>query len=203
MVKKTFVVLLFAVLASVARADEVYTYTGTPFNVFNGLRCSTCFVSGSFTVPDLLPQGDLLNQAVIDGITAFSFTDGMVTIDDASATSMHFTAGVDATGAIVTWVIDLFDGKGDRILTGFNGSGAESEDFTQHKKKYAFEQGAFGTWTMHDPPSANTLAVVATPEPEILWLLVLGTLSLVLALPYSRKRQRAGEYNFVHTERKA
>ena len=69
------------------RADTTYYYTGNSFNQFDGgTSCpSTCGISGSFTVGNPLAP----NFSGYFVPTAFSFTDGTVTITPANSTHLR------------------------------------------------------------------------------------------------------------------
>jgi hypothetical protein len=96
-------------LASSARADSIYYYSGSLFE-------------GSFTVPQPLPS-DQFNNGIGITITptSFSFTDGTLTIPESGATSVSsfFSFITDSNSKITAWVVQIAETKGD-ITAEFN-----------------------------------------------------------------------------------
>jgi hypothetical protein len=157
------VLIIMAVLfCSPVRADEVYSYQGSLF-------------SGSFTVANQLfsTPGYPTREAV--DFTAFSFTDGALTINqsDVSAGWVTIAISADTSGQVSQWLIDISDGQ-DQIFTSFYGSATESTDLVLTPTGWTSIEGQMGTWTETDPPTA-------TPEPSALWLLLLPLFGLAFA----------------------
>jgi hypothetical protein len=77
-------VMGLCLFAASARADTIYTYTGNPFTVFSGLDACppVCNISGSFTLASPL-AANLPFEAITP--TAFSFTDGSVTVTEGAS----------------------------------------------------------------------------------------------------------------------
>jgi PEP-CTERM motif len=160
-----------------ASADEItYTYTGNQFNNFGGdATCPLeCNISGSFTVS--APLGSNFDGYFVPD--SFSFTDGVVTITQANATSSAFGFITNPLGEITAWNLDFIDaqtsmfvGTGTSVLcpvgcTVTDGSFAPSAADTIN---YAEVVNDPGTW------SSET---TTTPEPSTLVLLGTGILGL-------------------------
>jgi hypothetical protein len=96
--------------AASARADTIYTYTGNPFTVFSGLDVCppVCNISGSFTLASPLAT-NLPFEAITP--TAFSFTDGSVTITEGASEGGRFEVATDSGGNISFWEIALGSGQ--------------------------------------------------------------------------------------------
>jgi hypothetical protein len=170
-------IVYLGALALPARADTVYTYTGNPFTTFvGGLSCPPeCHITGEFTVVQPL-AANLGNVSVSP--SSFSFTDGNVTLTDASTgytqAPLFLFFSTDATGAITSWDVFLLtstyhiqtdnDSSGGTLfqydVSGFGvGSGAN----------IAIESGNPGSWSI----SSTTV-----PEPSSLLLVGTGLLCL-------------------------
>lgn len=100
-----------ALLPPPAAAVYVYTYTGPTYTQVlpgNGGPFTTSMrVSGSMTLDDPLPAN--MPGTVISGlVTAFSFSNGLETIDQDSATNIKsFAVATDGTGAITVYSVLL------------------------------------------------------------------------------------------------
>jgi hypothetical protein len=163
--------------AVTASADEVtYTYTGNRFNNFGGdATCPLeCNMSGSFTVP--VPVGPNFHGFFIPD--SFSFTDGLVTITQANATSFAFGFITNSLGEITVWNVNaidpltsMFTSTGPSLIcpvgcTVTDGSFAPSALDTIN---YAQVINDPGTWSSE---------ITATPEPSTLVLLSTGIVGL-------------------------
>ena len=93
--------------AASAQADTIYTYTGNPFTVFSGLDVCppVCNISGSFTLAS--PLAANLPFGTITP-TAFSFTDGSITITGGGP---RFEVATNSSGDISFWEIALGSGQ--------------------------------------------------------------------------------------------
>jgi hypothetical protein len=93
-----------------------YSYTGNAMNyagglfdqVPNGLSYSTTmFITGAFTVDDSLLGGAVLTD-IAAGVTALSFSDGLQTLTQATATDIFVVSiAVDGSNQIIAWEILL------------------------------------------------------------------------------------------------
>ncbi len=155
-----------------ASAEEItYTYTGNQFNDFGGgATCPLeCNISGSFTVS--APLGPDFDAYFIPD--SFSFTDGVVTITQANATSSAFGFITNSLGEITVWNLDfinaqtsMFVGTGPSEICPVN---CTVTDGSFASTSYARILNDPGTW------SSET---VTTPEPSSLVLLGTGILGL-------------------------
>jgi hypothetical protein len=186
---------LFAiVLATPARADTTYTYTGNPFTLVQpGDSCvngvGECRLTGSFTVSGTGVGPNLVNPVALFP-TSFSFTDGVNTLTNlnfAANGSQKFIIGsTDANGTPTSWEIFLLDGPGtgsfgfDSIggnLTGGCGP-ASTVDYSGAPQNCQITNDAAnfydqGTWTVS--------STGGTPMSEPSSLMLLGT-GLLLGL---------------------
>jgi hypothetical protein len=103
-------VMGLCLFAASARADTIYTYTGNPFTVFSGLDVCppVCNISGSFTLASPL-AANLPFEAITP--TAFSFTDGSVTVTEGASEGGRFEVATDSGGNISFWEIALGSGQ--------------------------------------------------------------------------------------------
>jgi hypothetical protein len=99
------------IFAGVAQAQQTtYYFVSVPFTTFSpGTNCPpTCRITGSFTVSQPLPPNINLPVNIIDSSgtftpTSFTFTDGVRTITNTTATISGFAVNTDANGNIVQW----------------------------------------------------------------------------------------------------
>jgi hypothetical protein len=170
--------MLFAVfgLASTLHADEIYTYTGTPF-----ISCedSECSVSGDFDLP--APLGDDLYFATIYP-TTFEF-DG---ITQSTATASGFYISTNAEGQITYWSIVVEDGDvfmGGTAAFTYNVNPSDNYDDWENPCSVGeCNAEAFipGTWTES--------SVAATPEPSSYAFLVIGVAFVIFKQRRSAKK---------------
>ncbi len=133
------------------RADTTYFYTGNTFNQFDGgTSCpSTCGISGSFTVGNPLAP----NFSGYFVPTAFSFTDGTVTITPANSTHSAFGVTTDSQGRIIVWNMEFIAGGTTMII----GTGTSplcptnctvtDASFSTVTYSYASNVGSPGSWS--------------------------------------------------------
>lgn len=102
-------VMGLCLFAASAQADAIYTYTGTSFNVFSGAdTCPpVCNISGSFTLASPL-AANLPFGAITP--TAFSFTDGSITLTTLTGVG-RFEVATDSGGNVSFWEIALGGGQ--------------------------------------------------------------------------------------------
>ena len=99
------------IFAGVAQAQQTtYYFVSVPFTIFAlGASCPpTCRITGSFTVSQPLPPNINLPVGIIDGSgtftpTSFTFTNGVETITNTTASFSGFAVNTDANGNIVQW----------------------------------------------------------------------------------------------------
>lgn len=96
--------LILAKVPTASANSITYSYTGNPFtNFFGTLPSGVSRISGSFTLSN--PLGANFLGTVTP--STFSFSDGVTTLTQASVSSGFFNVGTDATGAIISWTIQL------------------------------------------------------------------------------------------------
>ena len=160
----TLCALLVVAFAGAAKADEVYTYTGAPFTVFDGLSCpSVCSISGSFTLPSAIgPSQTVLNITPL----SFSFTDGATTFNSSNSVFQDVGFVTDAAGNISLWLFGTFGNSGLSLISANLGPG-QAGDLGANNNHFA-ATCAPGSWK-----------AVATPEPSALLLLSAGLVGLL------------------------
>lgn len=86
--------------------ETAYIYQGNPFAFFDGVvTCpDVCGLQGSFVVGQ--PLGADLSGALISPL-AYSFTDGLATLNDTTGYNPQFQVWTDSSGNVVNWGINL------------------------------------------------------------------------------------------------
>jgi PEP-CTERM motif len=169
-------ILVLSASTLIAHADSIYTYTGQDFTSADGKITTNDFISGSITTTN--PLGDNLDFVLINPV-AFSFSDGVDTIDNANASAFDLIQiSTNASGAIVDWHITLSTATGDvandvmLINGGPNLAGIVPDGDTD--TNFAAGSGrnsVSGVFT-----SAASVPAAVTPEPSTLALLGTGIL---------------------------
>jgi hypothetical protein len=99
--------------AAVQATPITYTYTGTLFTQVSGPYTTSDKVTGSLSFTDALaPNLSLTSVTPL----AFSFFDGVQTIDSSNSTSVDVRFTTNSTGAITGWLLQFFSNTG-RIET--------------------------------------------------------------------------------------
>jgi hypothetical protein len=159
---------LFSLTAAGARATTIYTYTGNPFTKVTGAYTTSMFVSGSFTVDSPLAANQAFSPV---SPTAFSFSDGLQTLDQSNGQfvgPLHFQVGTDASGGIASWFVSLYNLAGTSVI-----DTAAAFEVTDSVVKAAevggLSSGAFnvsapGQWTVQTvgvPDAGSSVALLA------------------------------------------
>jgi len=112
-VRTLALVALIVGVASTARADVTYSYTGSQFSQFGGFDTPTCAplcrITGWFTLdqplgPDL-PLTDIAQAPY--HLIAFGFTDGVTTVTSQFTGDVSFKVQTNANGDVSAWDILL------------------------------------------------------------------------------------------------
>jgi hypothetical protein len=185
--KRVFIILVLCLIPALARADEIYTYSGP----------APADLSGSFTTEDPIvattaPFGFLnagFSSVPIDwgnfmpGVTieSFKFTDGV----DVWASANSVLGGIacvnpDGTFALWSFVISVGDDRVARSLTEFGNF--YDQDTTPVGDSWVANQYSFdkpkGSFTISDGDHDGD-DPVSTPEPGTLALLGVGLAGLL------------------------
>lgn len=145
-------VLLFAG-SGIAAADVMYNFVGAPFNTFTNTTCPpTCELTGSFTVATALPPNLVVDQGSFTPIS-FSFTDGLSTVTNLTATISGFSVGTDASGKIVTWDIFADDAFSQMFAFSDPPNLTQEGNNAQTYQAYFFGHTSGGSWTVVPEPS--------------------------------------------------
>ncbi len=182
---RTLVLLCVAALlvfgaAPAARADTLYTYTGTDFTNLDNpsvLPTGVTGLSGSVTLTTSL--GDNFSGFVTPA--AFSFTDGATTITQSNESlpydSFYFVT--NSSGAIINWDVELCAvGPSCSIPVDYFdtvNTSASTDDYSL----YIDPGGTYAlAWNLSSP-GAWVEQPISTPEPSALLLLGSGLIGLI------------------------
>jgi hypothetical protein len=175
--------LATALIAPLTRADTVYAYTGNPFENFGPSLSGTiatcppiCSISGFLVLASPIDFTDFRSEQVL----SFSFTDQNTVLTSSNADIFVGVAG-DGFGNISQWDLDIGEGTGPVQLETINFMGGSTDSSGAPFQGFVFVSGKPGVWTS---------STVATPEPSVLTLQVLG---LILACLCSRTAGRVGK----------
>jgi len=169
-----------ALISPLARADTVYTYTGNPFENFGPSNSGTiptcppiCSISGFMVLASPIDFTDFRLVQVL----SFNFTDQNTVLTSSNADGFISVAG-DGFGNISQWVLDIGEGTGPVQLETINFEGGSTDSSGAASQGFVFVAGNPGVWTS---------STVATPEPSVLTLQVLG-LILACLCPWTARR---------------
>ena len=169
-----------ALISPLARADTVYTYTGNPFENFGPSNSGTiptcppiCSISGFMVLASPIDFTDFRLVQVL----SFNFTDQNTVLTSSNADGFISVAG-DGFGNISQWVLDIGEGTGPVQLETINFEGGSTDSSGAPSQGFVFVAGNPGVWTS---------STVATPEPSVLTLQVLG-LILACLCPWTARR---------------
>jgi PEP-CTERM motif len=165
-------ILVLSASTLIAHADSIYTYTGKDFTSALGQITTNDFISGSITTTN--PFGDNLDLVLINPV-AFSFSDGVDTIDNANVSGLDIIQiSTNASGAIIDWDIILSNANGNVMtinggpnLVGIVSDGDADNNFAAGSGRNSVS----GVFT-----SAASVPAAVTPEPSTLALLGTGIL---------------------------
>ena len=168
--------VLLAATSGLAKADTyTYTFTGAPFSgPFSSAPAPftpSDSITGSLTLAAPLATGP---QSVTP--LSFSFSDGVDTFTNATASFANFFFDANSAGQIDLWQIYLGSDTANQIYTD---AGSEIV-FHNGVRAYDIGPTSKGTWT-------ETVNASSTPEPSGLVLVATGTLGCVGVI-----RRRAG-----------
>jgi hypothetical protein len=165
---------------SAARADFVYSYSGTALTAGAAPFVGNS-VTGEFTVASAL--GDNFNGVIAP--TQFSFTNGLFSVGNSTASFYSIDVQTSSTGAIIDWAILVYSSHGSATATiQTTNSGDSTTSLGPTTLVSASNSGAPGTW------SASNSAASATPLPAALPLFA-GGLGALGLLGWRRKRKAA------------
>jgi hypothetical protein len=167
--------LLVGLIAPLAQADTVYTYTGNPFDNFGPSNSGAiptcppiCSISGFMVLASPIDFTDFQLVQVL----SFSFTDQNTVLTSSNADGFISVAG-DGFGNISQWVLDIGEGTGPVQLETINFEGGSTDSSGAPSQGFVFVAGKPGVWTS---------STVETPEPSVLTLQILGLILSCLCL---------------------
>ena len=157
-----------------------YTYTGNDFTFFNAPYTGSDSVTGSVTFASALSSVGSFHGFTA---TAFSFSDGVQTITDATpGVGSTFDFKTDASGTIIGWeiVVDIGSVLADNITTQNGPAGIfDSGEINNDNSSGTIFRDP-GTWV-------SSLSSTSVPEPATISLFCAG----LAGLGMMRRRQAA------------
>ena len=150
--------LSLAYPASVQAVPTTYQYTGNPFTIVEGPYTTSMFVTAMVTLANPLPP----NFSGLVTPTAFTFSDGVQTITNLTATTSFFAFETDAAGMIFRWDAEVFTGDiPPPFITNVISTATEDGDVAEDIGSildvgFGLNQEARGTWTMAPVPDAGS-----------------------------------------------
>jgi len=155
----TAVAALSLVYPASVQADTTYTYTGNPFTSVNGVYTTSDFVSGMLSLAS--PLGANRPFTAVTPIH-FSFSDGVQTITDLSATSILFLFATGPTGQITRWIVAPSNPNGG--VETINDSGlpdVEDFAFSVDPPGAGRNRVSPGTWVLSAPDVGSSLTLLS------------------------------------------
>ncbi len=163
------VALTLPFVSSLAKASTIYSYTGQDYTSATVPYTTTDSVTGSFTLNTPL-GANLLDSSVMP--TAFSFSDGVQTITDATALSYSFgDLSTDASGNITSYDIQI-NNLTDGFIKLSGVGGGLSGDTVRLTLGVSGSNAVAGTF------STSGGLMTVTPEPSSIALLGTGMLGV-------------------------
>src|SRR5439155_18345549 len=95
--------------AAVQATPITYTYTGTPFTTVTGAYTTSDKVTGSVEL--MTPLGPNMSLTSVTPL-AFSFFDGVQTINNSTSNFATISFATGPTGAIMGWLVEVGTGTG-------------------------------------------------------------------------------------------
>jgi hypothetical protein len=171
-IQPVYLLLTILFVSSPVFADYTYTYIGNPFTEVYGTEGYTTsdYIRGTIETPVQLQAGQ---SYLFTSLPAFSFTDGVQTINQANAMGHLFSLYVDYTGVIAAWIVSVSNPEGTIYSCAGDGCMDASLDFS-----YRYATGSGGN--VPDNPGHWTAGTV--PEPSSLLLLGVGAVAVLRKL---------------------
>jgi len=141
--------------ASVQAVPITYQYTGHSFTSASGSYTTSDFVSGMLTLAGPLAPNMPLSLV---SPTAFSFSDGVQTITNLTATAVSFEFATGPTGAITAWSVDIID-LSSQITTQNVAGDAVDEGISSGQGSVSGQPGMWGT-PAGVPDTGSTLSLM-------------------------------------------
>jgi hypothetical protein len=152
--------LSLAYPASVQAVPTTYQYTGNPFTSVNGPYTTSDFVSGMLSLAS--PLAANMPFTAVTPIH-FSFSDGVQTITDLTATSILFLFATGPTGQITRWTVSAIMPNGGINTFNFTDPSAEVGDFafTETPPGAASIRDTPGTWVLSAPDVGSSVTLLS------------------------------------------
>lgn len=178
--------------SSSANAQVVYTYTGNDFqSVFAPGYTTSDKITGTLTLSSALPDSltTLTDESAL--VTAYSFSDGVMSFDSGCCESGNQTAFqfmTDATGAITGWVVTLETNDNHTGDLTTEGGITSFDQSLVDGVKGGRNDGEPGVWALQTMTSP-------VPEPSSWTMLLLGFAGLCMLFRGQRKPRFARTLN--------
>ena len=109
-------ILMPLLMVTAAEAATTYTYTGNNFTSVSNLFTTSDSMFISITTSTPIPANSS-NYDATGIVTSFSFSNGVGTVTDSTATGTLFRFSTDGTGAITDWAVLAGDVSGGGSLS--------------------------------------------------------------------------------------
>lgn len=162
----------FALFAAFPAFADTYTYTGNDFTQVYGTGYTTSdYIHGTIDTSTALMPGQTY---YLFSLPAFSFTDGLQTIDQTNATGVDFfILAIDAHGIIFNW--DFYIENSQGAIGSCAGSGPAGHCVPAPVDFSALYPTPGGGSVTNNP---GTWAG-PVPEPSSFWLMALGAVAVI------------------------
>lgn len=152
-----------------AQAAVTYTYQGNNYTSAFGVYDTGMNLVGTITTDFAAPPENLVEANITGNVTAFSFFDGVQTIDQSNSSYSRFLFSTDGLGNTTWWDIDI-DGSSPLFAI-------ETDTITNHDDRVVFGSFSNNASVTNDPGLWQV--VVPVPAAAVLFVSALAGLGLI------------------------